>query len=190
MDKESQLIADLISGDAVAFDELYQIYHNKVYAFSYKYLQNQQESEGVVQEVFIKLWNSRGKMEEIRNLNAWLFTVTFNQIRKIFRNLEIEKRNLEGYAASLFTEDPGIHSTVEYNDLLEKTEVIIERLPPRQKEVLRMNMRYGLTGKEIADKLNINKRTVENHLSSARAFLKQALKEEKLIPLLLCWILI
>jgi RNA polymerase sigma-70 factor (ECF subfamily) len=188
-DKEKELVKGLIRGDAASFDGLYNLYCQKVYSFSYRYLQNVQDAEGVVQETFITLWDQREKLGEIKNLNAWLFTVTFNLIRKHFRSMETSRRNLEVIAmTSLFESSPTL-STVEYDDLMEKAEEVIERLPRRQKEVLLLNIREGLNSSEISEKLKIHKRTVENHLSSARAFLRKVFRDEHLIPGLLFWLL-
>lgn len=189
-DNENTLIQNLIRGDASSFDGIYKQYYNKVYSFSYRYLQNTQDAEGVVQEVFISLWNNRDKLREVRNLNAWLFTVTFNQIRKIFRNMAIEKRKMKTYAMSSLFDDSSTVSAIEFNDLMEKAEDIIERLPHRQKTVLLLNLKDGLSSNEISRKLKITKRTVENHLSSARAFLKKVFKKEHLIPLIIYWLLL
>jgi len=183
-------IQKIIEGDASAFDELYKQYYNQVYSFSFRYLQNKQDAEGVVQEVFIKVWNNHDKLKEIKNLNAWLFTITFNQIKKIFRNLAIEQRNMEKIAISAVFEDNSVISEVEFHDLMAKAEDIIERLPSRQKTAFKLSFKEGLTSIEISKKLGINKRTVENHLSSARAFLKKVFKEKNLIPLVIYWLLL
>lgn len=187
---EHQLIKSLIKGDSLAFDELYKQYYNKVYSFSFRYLQNKQDAEGVVQEVFIKVWNNRKHLNEIKNLNAWVFTITFNQIKKIFRNLAIEKRNMEKVAISAVFDDNSVISEVEFNDLMAKANDIIERLPSRQKTAFKLSFKEGLTSKEISEQLGIHKRTVENHLFSARAFLKKVFKEENLIPLVIYWLLL
>jgi len=189
-DIENKLIDDLLKGDSWAFDELYRLYYNKVYSFSYKYLQTKHDAEDVVQELFITVWNSREKLKDIKNLNAWLFTIAFNQIRKIFRNMAMEKKKLETFAISSVFEDSSVISEVEFNDLMSKAGNIIDKLPPRQKTVLLLSIREGLSSTEISDQLSINKRTVENHLSSTKAFLKKVFKEEHLIPLIILWLLI
>jgi RNA polymerase sigma-70 factor (ECF subfamily) len=187
---EHKLIRDIIKGDSHAFDELYKQYYNKVYSFSYRYLQSKQDAEEVIQDVFITVWNSRENLKEIKNLNAWLFTITFNQIRKVFRNMAMEKRKLDTYAISSLFDDNSVISEVEFNDLMEKAGDIIERIPSRQKTVLLMSIKDGLSSTEISGKLNLSKRTVENHLSNARAFLKKVFREQHIIPLAILWFLL
>ena len=189
-DTEHKLIRDIIKGDSHAFDELYKQYYNKVYSFLYRYLQSKQDAEDVIQDVFITVWNSREKLKEIKNLNAWLFTITFNQIRKVFRNMAMEKRKLDTYATSSLFDDNSVISEVEFNDLMEKAGDVIERIPSRQKTVLLMTIKDGRSSTEISGILNISKRTVENHLSNARAFLKKAFREQYIIPLVILWFLL
>ena len=187
---ESKLIRDLIRGDSLAFDELYGHYYNKVYSFSNKYLQNKQDAEEIVQVVFIKVWENRDKLKEIRNLNAWLFTITFNEIRKIFRKIAMERQQMERINLSSVFEDNSVLSEIEFNDLMTRAGDIINRIPSRQKTVLLLSIKEGLTSNEISRKLNISKRTVENHLSNARGVLKKVLKEQHLIPLVILWFLL
>ncbi|MCF8346639.1 MAG: sigma-70 family RNA polymerase sigma factor [Bacteroidales bacterium] len=180
----------LASGDLKAFDEIYEKYYSKVYAFSSSYLKNKEESEGVVQDVFTTLWLKRAEMKEIRNLQGWLFTITFNHVRKIFRNLAIKRRNLDAYGLLGVTEDSSTMNTVEYNDLLAKAEQQIEKLSPRQRDILLLQVKEGLDSEEIAHRLHIHKRTVDNHLNNARNALLTILRDEQIITFLLLWFLL
>jgi RNA polymerase sigma-70 factor (ECF subfamily) len=184
------LLERIIRGDALAFDALYERYFNKVYAFSLSYLKNKEDAEGAVQEVFIILWRKREKLNEIKKLDAWLFTLTFNQVRKTFRSRSIERRNMELYSFLAEMNDESVYSTLEFNDMLENARSLINTLTPRQKNVLLLRSKEGLTSSEIAKKLGINKRTVENHLTSARSSLMALLKNENILPFVLLWILV
>jgi len=189
-DQDQILTRRLSSGDLKAFDDIYDKYYNKVYAFSSSYLKNKEESEGVVQEVFTTLWLKRAEMKEIRNLQGWLFTITFNHVRKIFRNLAIKRRNLDAYGLLSVAEDSSTMNTVEYNDLLAKAEQQIEKLSPRQRDILLLQVKEGLDSDEIAERLNIHKRTVDNHLNNARNALLTILRDEQIIPFFLLWFLL
>lgn len=189
-DSEHKLLELIKTGDAASFDRVFMEYHNKIFSFSYRYLQSREEAEGVVQHVFLTLWNNRETLHEIRNLNAWLFTVTFNQIRKIFRNTAITRQKMDSYAAFAPSEDNSTLSSIEFNDMMENAEDAINQLPKRQRTILLMRIKEGLSSEEISKKLEINKRTVENHLSSARSALRKILRDEQLIPLVIFWILL
>lgn len=189
-DRESKLLQLLKEGDAASFDEIYLAYYNKVYAFSFSYLRNVEDAEGVVQEAFLILWNKREEAGDIRNLNAWLFTVSFNLVRKIFRSAAITRQKMDDYTNSALFEDNSTLNSVEFNDLMELAEGHIERLPNRQKTILLMRVRDGLSSKEISQKLGINQRTVENHISSARSTLRKVFSDEHLLSLVIFWTLL
>ncbi len=187
---EHKLIQGLIKGDAQSFDIIFDKYNKKVYAFSLRNLKNKEDAEGVVQEVFVSLWQNRSKLQELKNLEAWIFTVCFNTIRKHFRKLMRERKHLQILADSFLREDNSTATEIEYNDLIEKAEKIIEQLPNRQKDIYLLSKREGLSNAEISIKMNISKKTVENHLTRAKSFIKSALVDEGLLSLLFFWLFI
>jgi RNA polymerase sigma-70 factor (ECF subfamily) len=188
--KEHNLIKKFIKGDAYSFDEIYELYNKRVYAFSFHNLKNKEDAEGVVQEVFLNLWKDRAKLQELKNLDAWIFTISFNVINKHFRKLARERKHLEKFEETTLTYDSSTITEVEYHDLLEKAEKIVEELPPRQKTIYILSNKEGLSNTEISTKLHITKKTVENYLTSAKAFIKEKLVYERLLTLLFFWFFI
>ena len=187
---EHKLIHDLISGDAHSFDKIFNKYNAKVYAFSLRNLKNKEDAEGVVQDVFFSLWKDRARLKEIRNLEAWIFTICFNTIRKHFRKIIQEKNYLQKFSDSALRADNSTATEIEYNDLLEKAEKIIDQLPGRQKAIFLLSKKEGLSNTEISRKLNITKKTVENHISKAKSFIKKSLVDNGLLSLLFFWLFI
>ncbi|MGV8092157.1 MAG: RNA polymerase sigma factor [Mangrovibacterium sp.] len=155
---EHKLIQDFVKGDALSFDQIFSKYNKKVYTFSFRNLKNREDAEGIVQEVFFNLWKDREKLKEIKNLDAWIFTICFNTIRKHFRQLTREKKHLQKFAEFSSEEDNATITAIEYNDLLEKAEEIIEQLPLRQKTIFLLSKKDGLSNDEISVKLNITKK--------------------------------
>ena len=181
---EHKLIEDLLRGDDSSFEKIFHLFSKRVYAFSLKYLRNKEEAEGVVQEVFLKLWKSRSRLREIKNLEAWIFTVCFNIIRKHFNQMAKERKYLQNFTDVVSSDDYSTMTEIECNDLMQKAEVIINKLPARQKTVYLLSKREGLSNSEIAGKMSITKKTVENHLSKAKVFLKNSMVREGLLPVI------
>lgn len=182
--KEKKLVKNLKKGDVHSFDEIFKTFNKRIYFFSFSYLKNKEEAEGIVQEVFLSLWKNRTKLKVKSDFQAYLFTITFNTIKKRFRTLEREKKHLGAYSLSVHVRDDNSDPEKEYahlNQLLEKS---LEQLPPRQKEIFLLSKKEGLTAEEIAIKLEISKRTVENHLFRAKTFLKGSLLDEGLLTVL------
>jgi len=188
---EHLLIRNLINEDAASFDEIFRRYNERVYSFALRNLKNKADAEGVVQDVFLSLWKDRDKLKELNSLDAWIFTVTFNTIRKVFRKLSREQTHLANYAETSQSSDTSTVTEVEYNDLMEKVEKIIDKLPSRQKTIFILSKREGLSNSEIAKKLGITQKTVENQLSRTKAIINKALVDERLLTtLLFFWLFI
>jgi len=182
-DYKKKLLSNLTKGNTDAFEEIYRKYNKKIYAFSLKYLKSREDAEGVVQDVFLSLWQNCKKLRKDSNLDAWFFTITFNAIRRKFRSSSRQKKHLKEYE-SLISNDSDEDTEMEYHDLIDKTNHLIKKLPPQQKKVFILYREKEYTISEIAERLNISKKTAENHLYRARLYIKEALKNEGLLSLL------
>lgn len=183
--EDKKILISLKKGDPDAFDLIFEKYYRKVYTFSLINFKNKEDAEEAVQDVFYNLWKDREKLTELEDLEAWIFTTCINIIRKHYRKLAVEKKYLKTFMENYLDRDSSTFAEIEYRDLLEKTEKLIEKLPPRQKTIFRLSKKESLSNLEISKKLNISVRTVDNHLSRAKAFLREALcKENFLLSLL------
>lgn len=169
---EKELIILLKEGDEKAFTTLYRRYWSKVYNFSRLYLSSILESEEVVQEVFVKVWESRSLLREDDNFKGFLFVITrnlvFNQFRRSF--------NENAYKLTVLSSIMPYYNLEEEltaADLQEFIEKMVKELPPRQQEVFNLSRNAHLTYKEISIHLNISEKTVERHINEALKFLKK-----------------
>ncbi len=87
-----ELVKSLKKGDLFAFDQLFSKYSKKLYYFAKGYLGSKEDAEGLVQEVFLLVWDKRKELKEHLSFNAFLYTVTYNAIRKYFRKKAREKK--------------------------------------------------------------------------------------------------
>jgi len=180
-----QLLNRLKNGDIQAFDQIYELYSHKLFSFVFKILKNEAEVDDIVQEVFVKIWESRDKVEDYKLLNSYIFTIAYNNSIDLIRKRISSNKYLEHlkYSASInFT--PTIISQIEYNELSNQVEKLITNLPDRQKQVYLLHREKGLTYPEIAEKLGISKNTVENHMAKALKYLRQNLDNSLLINML------
>jgi len=175
----------LKSGDILAFDQVYELYSHKLFSFVFKILKNEADVDDIVQEVFVKIWESRNKLEDYKLLNSYIFTIAYNNSIDLIRKRISNNKYLGHlkYSASInFT--PTIVSQIEYNELNNQVEKLIANLPDRQKQVYLLHREEGLTYTEIAEKLGISKNTVENHMVKALKYLRQNMDNSLLINML------
>ena len=162
-------------GDVLSFDDIFKKYNKKVYYFALSYLKNKEEAEDVVQEVFMNLWKYRDQINEYYVFSKYLFKITYNATCKRFRKQASDKKHLEEVLKNISIEDNSTKLDIEYNNLVETANLLIEKLPSRQKKILLLNIEEQLTTEQIAQKLNISKKTVENYLAMAKSSLRKSL---------------
>lgn len=181
---EKEYLIALKNNEIEAFDQLFADYGKRLYHFAYGYLKSRDDAEGLVQEVFLKIWKNRDKLNPDLSFKAYLFKIAYHYIleffekskrRKVYQH-ELLEETIE------FTEETD--ERLNYQMLLEKVELLIQKLPRRQKEILLKRKKEGIPVKEIAEQLGISPKTVENHLTEAIKNLKNGLGKEDISVLL------
>lgn len=178
------LLTQLKSDDKNAINGLYEAYSRRLFNFAFSYLKTDEDSLDVVQDVFLSLWKRRYDLKEDTNIEAYLFTVTKNSVISIFRKKISEKGYLEHLrnAAILYHNDN--EEQLDYGNLSEKIQELVARLPERRKRIFQMSKEKGMSNKAIAEELNISAKTVEDHMTKARRFIKEHLAEHGFIAIL------
>jgi RNA polymerase sigma-70 factor, ECF subfamily len=169
----TELVKLLKKGDMAAFDSIYNKYCHKLYEFVFMYLKQEEDAEEIVQEVFIKIWESRSKIDIYSSFESFLFTIAYNETMSLLRKRVSEIKSRE-YLKSLQQIDTAdqIIDEIQYKELNHRVQLLLEQLTPRQKEIYLLSREEGLTHEEIAQKLNISKSTVNNHLVNIIKYLR------------------
>jgi len=169
----------------LAFDRVYELYSHKLFSFVFKILKNEAEADDIVQEVFVKIWESRLKLEDYKLLNSYIFTIAYNNSIDLIRKRINNTKYLEHLKNSVVINvTPNVISQIEFNELNILAEKLISNLSERQKQVYLLHREEGLTYPEIAEKLGISKNTVENHMVKALKYLRQNMDNSLLINML------
>ena len=168
------IIQNLKKGDVLSFDNIFKKYNKKVYYFALSYLKNQEEAQDVVQEVFMNLWRYRDQINEYYVFSKYLFKITFNATCKSFRKKASDKKQMEEVVRNSIREDNSTDLDIEYNNLFETANALIQKMPARQKEIYLLSMNEQMTPEQIAQQLNISKKTVENYLSRVKTSVKKS----------------
>lgn len=164
---EQELVALLQKGSISAFERLFEQYSQKLYHFSFSYLKSESESEDLVQEVFLKIWENRANIKTGTSFQSYLFTIAFNSIRKSFNNKARQNKFRTDLLEFLSVENSSLENYPDFEALLSKLDSIIEQMPERRKEIFLMRKKQGMAIKDIAEKLEISPKTVENQITEA-----------------------
>ncbi|OFX30926.1 MAG: hypothetical protein A2W90_07290 [Bacteroidetes bacterium GWF2_42_66] len=184
LNNEKEWVVNLKKGNKDAFRNIFEEYARRIFVFAKGYLKSNEEAEEVVQEVFIKVWNARTSINTELSFKSYLFKITFNYIRELFLKKAKENNYKHEILGSSVDFDNRTEEQIDYHSLLELVDKMIDKLPPRQKEIIVLHKKQGILVKDISIMLEISPRTVEKHLSEALKHLKQALSEEHIAGLL------
>jgi RNA polymerase sigma-70 factor (ECF subfamily) len=160
-------------GDEVAFERLYKLYFPRLYAFSLKIIADSDHAGDVVQNVFIRLWETRGTFR-YEYPEAFLYTMVRNASLNYIRHLKVVDK-LKSEVKDHYLGEELYHIDMVGNEpylligkeLHERIAGVMEQLPEKCRLVFRMSRVEGLKNQEIADRLNLNIKTVEKHISKA-----------------------
>lgn len=175
----------LKDGNKQAFNHLFHFYNQKLYYFAKGYLKSEKEAEEIVQETFLKIWERREQIDPELSINAYLFKIAFNFIQKRLIKRIKEEELKHDLATELVNFDDHTSNMLNYHFLLDHINRLIDKLPPRQREIVELRKLENYSFKEISEKLSLSSKTVEAHLTAALKFLKDQLKSEKFDDLLL-----
>ena len=179
-----EFVIRLKRGDKQAFQELYSGFAPKIFRFALNWLKNRADAEELLQEVFLKLWEKKEYLDPDQNIRSYIFKIAVNTIYDFVRKKNLE-RAFSDYTKNNFSDfnEKTWHEVI-WNDMVAKLNHLVSVLPEQQRKIFRMSREDGLSNDQIAEKLNLSKRTVENQLYRAMLYLKKQFKTESLIVLL------
>ncbi len=175
---EIKLIARLQNDEVKAFDHLFQVYSRNLYRFAFSLLKNKEDAEGIVQEVFLRVWNRRAGIDSTRSFKSYLFTISYNLIIDELRLRMKEKEYIHHLEKFFATEEIIANSEADYNLLKSQIDEMVAKLPDKRKQIYKLSREEGLSYKEISEKLHISVKTVENQINLAIKFLKYSLGKD------------
>jgi RNA polymerase sigma-70 factor (ECF subfamily) len=160
------LVAALKQDDKAAFAEIYERYWDKLFSVAAHKLEQLEDAEEVVQNIFISLWNRRLSLNITGSLNNYLAVSAKYRVIKMLE----KKLNQKKYTNSLGNErllDDSTQEWLEFMELKGQLEQLITGLPEKCQLVYRLSREQGFSQKEIAGQLGISEKTVEAHLGKA-----------------------
>jgi RNA polymerase sigma-70 factor (ECF subfamily) len=152
-------------------------YYNPLCNFAYGYIRDWEKVEDIVQEVFISVWNHREHLDTEQNIKGYLFKSTKNKALEELRRLKSTVKNLSNLEIVINAPDFDLEEQQECEDWVKIDQIYssLRHLPPKCREVFELSKINGLTYTQIADKLKISPKTVENHIAKAYVILRNEL---------------
>jgi len=159
-----------------AFREIYDRYHIQMYYVAKKYIKDPGLSEDAVQDIFVKLWTKRRKIDETKSIKGFLFTMLRNHVLNMIRDNKSEIISSSTVCEEKLPRKNMTGEEVLYNEYQEIMNKGLDELSDRKREVFELKMMGGHTNSEIAEMLEINVRTVKTHYYNSSKFIRTYLK--------------
>lgn len=168
-------IESLRAGSYQAYDKIYLAWHKPIYTMLRHLTGSQEEAEDITQEVFVNLWEYRGRLDPEKKINTFLYMVAKRAAIDYFRR----KRSAGNYLNTLAWEEASRSSSDSL--VLEKEiellkEMALSRMPEYRRNIYKLSHIEGLNNDQIAEKLNITKESVYTQLSIARKQLRELIQ--------------
>lgn len=189
MEKHTNLLHQVASGDEMAFRQLFEAYHPNIYTTALRITNDENIAQDVVQDTFLKVWINRLQLTTVDNFEGWLYTIARNITFNILKKGQHYKQylNEEGQFA-LLRIYPSVDYTLQDKDFQSLLERAIKRLPPKQQETYRLLKEQYLKRNEAAQILNVSPETVKYNIDQAmksiRAYCLAHMKDMPLVLLL------
>ena len=177
--KDFELTQAAAGGNMMAFEEIYQRHHRRVYSICLRMLQNATEAEDLTQDVFIQLYRKIGSFRGDSAFTTWLHRLTVNQVLMHFRkrNVKFEKTTEEGETPVQIvggTENPRKMPVVDKIAI----ENAISQLPDGYRNVFVLHDVEGYEHEEVAKILGCSVGTSKSQLHKARLKLRKLLQKK------------
>jgi len=176
MDNGNQLFDLVRNGDKAAFETLFKMHYSNLCAYANSFVCDEDIAQDLVQEFLFHIWEIKEQLPVQIPLRAYLFKSVHNRCLNIIKHQKIQEKYkqviLNEYQDSYYEEH-----FAEPNELHEKLRQSIDKLPSERKKVFIMHRYDELKYKEIAEKLEISVKTVENQIGKALQFLREELKD-------------
>lgn len=162
------------------FEQFYATNFPRVKNFARLLTKSEEDAEDIAQNIFLKLWTRPDLWQGQESMTGYLYTVTRNEIFNLFKHQKVEQEYESHIIRSqligeLCDEDTSLLENLYYKEIVLLVELALNQLPPRRKQVFEMSRIEGLSHKEIAEKLQIPVRTVENHIYKTLTELRKVL---------------
>ncbi|MBK6400073.1 MAG: RNA polymerase sigma-70 factor [Bacteroidetes bacterium] len=180
---ETEIVLALQNGDEKAMETLFRTYYQRLCNYANTILNDLDESEEVVQQMFVQLWEKREKMEITSSVQSYLFRSVRNTCLNKIKHSKVRQMHAEEVTALAQQSEPATETTF-HNELQSQIQVAIESLPEQCRLVFKLSRFEELKYSEIAEQLGISVKTVENHMGKALKIMRERLKDYLVVWLL------
>ncbi len=181
--QDEQIALRLSKRDEAAFEQVFKTHYKNLHAYAFTILKDEDEAEEMVQQVFFKLWERSEHLSFSGPIAAYLYRAVHNESLNFIKHQKVKAGHQLHVAYSMKNKSEQAQPRTIRKELENKFREALNELPEQCRTVFQLSRFEDMKYKEIADKLDISVKTVENHMGKALKLLRAKLVD--FLPLLL-----
>ena len=181
--QDEQIALRLSKRDEAAFEQVFKTHYKNLHAYAFTILRDEDEAEEMVQQVFFKLWERSEHLSFSGSIAAYLYRAVHNESLNFIKHQKVKADHQMHVAYSMKNRSEQAQPKMIRKELENKFREALNELPEQCRTVFQLSRFEDMKYKEIADKLDISVKTVENHMGKALKLLRTKLVD--FLPLLL-----
>ena len=176
MELENDAIGTLLAQkDKTAFEQLFKTHFKRLHAYAFTILRDEVEAEEMVQQVFFKLWERNDNLSLTGSVSSYLYRAVHNESLNYIKHQKVRSNHQLHVAYRMKNEVDHPAKKIMAGELENKIHSALNELPEQCRTIFQMSRFDELKYREIADKLGISVKTVENQMGKALKLLRQKL---------------
>ncbi len=169
---DPEIVSAIRRGDENAFELTFRKFYGRLCNYACSLLKDEEESEEVVQTVFLIIWEKRADLEITLSLKSYLYRAVHNHCLNRFKHAAVREAHREYTEYFIPQSSESVTEVIHANELEERIEKAVSSLPEQCQKAFRMSRFQELKYQEIADQLGISIKTVENQIGKALKILR------------------
>lgn len=170
---EQLLLNGLRQGDQASFDQLYQLYSERLYINLLKLVKHPETAEEILQDIFIQVWEKRATIEIHTSIRAYLFRIGENKVYDFYRKVRRDKVLYAHVKAAASEQYTHIEETLLFRENEQLLHAAVAALPPQRRQVFELCKLQGKTYEQVSAQLGISTSTINDHIVKATRSIRQ-----------------
>ncbi|MBC5632924.1 RNA polymerase sigma-70 factor [Parabacteroides hominis] len=180
------------AGDISLFRQLFDAYFQSLATYAYRFVNDWQTAEDIIQDVFMALWEKKEEIDFDNPIKPYLYRAAYNRSINYLNSALVQKR-IEGADTidELINQEIlsyNQHDTLLLKEITDEINRFVDTLPPQCRKVYKLSREKNLRNKEIAACLEISEKAVEKHISKALSEIRNHLVRLDILSILVCLI--
>lgn len=179
--------ATFIPTNEAAFEQLFTTHFKRLYAYALTIVKEDMAAEEMVQNVFFKIWEKKGRIDIQTSVQAYLYRSVYHESLNYLKHKKVKAAYQSHTVYQSKNQSDNASSKVQLSELQKKLDIALSELPEQCRTIFQMSRFEELKYQEIADRLGLSIKTVENQMGKALKILRVKLADY--LPLVIAFLI-